>query len=113
MNIHIVFGLQDGSFDWGEEVKGLILSSYFFGYLLSQVPGGRVAEVVSAKWILFASVALNIIPTLLIPPAALLHWSILIIIRVIQGIGGVSILYIMSVAYAEFCEREGVIIEIV
>ena len=71
-------------------MKGLILSSYFFGYLVSQVPGGRVAEVISAKWILFASVALNIIPTLLTPPAALIHWSILIILRIIEGIGGVS-----------------------
>ncbi|KAJ9581819.1 hypothetical protein L9F63_003888, partial [Diploptera punctata] len=66
---------KDGPFDWGEEIKGLILSSYFFGYLVSQVPGGRVAEVLSAKWILFASVALNIIPTILTPPAALIHWE--------------------------------------
>ncbi|PNF27742.1 hypothetical protein B7P43_G12798 [Cryptotermes secundus] len=79
---------KDGPFEWGEEVKGVILSSYFFGYLVSQVPGGRAAEVFSAKWILFASVALNIIPTLLTPPAAMIHWSVLVVLRIIEGVGG-------------------------
>ncbi|XP_021922345.1 putative inorganic phosphate cotransporter isoform X1 [Zootermopsis nevadensis] len=79
---------KDGPFEWGEEVNGVILSSYFFGYLVSQVPGGRAAEVFSAKWILFASVALNIIPTLLTPPAVMIHWSVLVAMRIIEGVGG-------------------------
>lgn len=57
---------------------------------MSQVPGGRAAEVFSAKWILFASVALNIIPTLLTPPAVMIHWSVLVAMRIIEGVGGVS-----------------------
>lgn len=81
---------QDGPFEWGQEVTGVILSSYFFGYLVSQVPGGRAAEVFSAKWILFASVALNIVPTIFTPPAAMLHWSLLVVLRIIEGVGGVS-----------------------
>jgi ACS family sodium-dependent inorganic phosphate cotransporter len=81
---------QDGPFEWGEEVNGVILSSYFLGYLVSQVPGGRAAEVFSAKWILFASVVLNIIPTLFTPPAAMIHWSVLVALRIIEGVGGVS-----------------------
>ncbi|PSN46832.1 Sialin [Blattella germanica] len=79
---------KDGPFQWGEQVKGLILSSYFFGYLVSQIPGGRLAEIFSAKWILFASVALNAIPTILTPPAASLHWSALVVLRIIEGVGG-------------------------
>lgn len=57
---------------------------------MSQVPGGRAAEVFSAKWILFASVVLNIVPTVFTPPAALLHWSLLVVLRIIEGVGGVS-----------------------
>jgi len=57
---------------------------------VSQVPGGRAAEVFSAKWILFASVALNIVPTIFTPPAAMLHWSFLVVLRIIEGVGGVS-----------------------
>jgi len=79
---------QDGPFEWGQEVTGVILSSYFFGYLVSQVPGGRAAEVFSAKWILFASVVLNIVPTIFTPPAAMLHWSLLVVLRIIEGVGG-------------------------
>jgi ACS family sodium-dependent inorganic phosphate cotransporter len=58
--------------------------------MVSQVPGGRAAEVFSAKWILFAAVVLNIVPTILTPPAAVLHWSLLVVLRIIEGIGGVS-----------------------
>lgn len=89
-SISLFPSFQDGPFEWGEEVKGIILSSYFFGYLVSQVPGGRAAEMFSAKWILFASVVLNIVPTLLTPPAAMIHWSLLIVMRIIEGVGGVS-----------------------
>jgi hypothetical protein len=65
---------------------------------VSQVPGGRAAEVFSAKWILFASVALNIVPTLLTPPAAMMHWSVLVVLRIIEGVGGVSnaLMYIVQ-----------------
>lgn len=101
-SISVFPSFQDGPFEWGEEVKGVILSSYFFGYLVSQVPGGRAAEVFSAKWILFASVALNIVPTLLTPPAAMMHWSVLVLLRIIEGVGGVSnaLMYVVQFVYS-------------
>ncbi|XP_069700130.1 sialin-like isoform X2 [Periplaneta americana] len=99
---------KDGPFDWEEGTVGFILSSYFIGYLVSQVPGGRAAEVLSAKWILFASVALNIIPTLLTPPAAKIHWSALVLLRIIEGVGGgfsFPALHVMISKWAPVPER--------
>ncbi|XP_063244177.1 sialin-like isoform X2 [Bacillus rossius redtenbacheri] len=80
--------LEDGPFDWNEPVQGLILGSYFWGYLVSQLPAGRMAERFSAKWVLFASALLNIAGCLLIPPLSYLHYSGLLLLRVVQGIGG-------------------------
>jgi ACS family sodium-dependent inorganic phosphate cotransporter len=28
-----------GIFDWSEEVQGLILSSFYFGYIVTHIPG--------------------------------------------------------------------------
>ncbi|XP_063917404.1 sialin isoform X2 [Zophobas morio] len=80
--------MEDGPFDWSTEVQGWLLSSYFFGYLVAQLPGGRVAELFSAKWVLFFAVALNVIAILLSPVLATAHYGGLLVMRVLQGIGG-------------------------
>jgi len=82
--------LQDGPFLWDENQQGLILSSYYWGYLISQFPGGRISEIFSAKWAMLAAVLLNIIGTLLTPVAAPIE-SLLMFLRFVEGVGGVNI----------------------
>ncbi|XP_030764392.1 sialin-like [Sitophilus oryzae] len=79
---------EDGPFVWSKMVQGLLLSSYFWGYLITQVPGGRIAELFSAKWVMFFSVAINVVGTLLSPIMSEIHYAALIGIRVAQGMGG-------------------------
>jgi ACS family sodium-dependent inorganic phosphate cotransporter len=83
--------LQDGPFTWNESQQGLILSSYYWGYLISQIPAGRISEVYSAKWVMFTAVILNIICTLLTPIAAQME-PLLMALRCIEGVGGVSLI---------------------
>lgn len=65
-----------------------MLSSYFWGYLATQFAGGTMAEKFSAKWVMFFAVATNVACTLVIPIVAPLHYVWLLIMRVLQGIGG-------------------------
>ena len=81
--------LQDGPFSWDKTVQGLILSSYFWGYMVALIPGGRMCELLSAKWIMFGSVLLNALASIATPIAANFHYSLFILMRIIQGIGGV------------------------
>lgn len=83
--------LTDGPFVWDERIQGLILGSYFWGYMASLMPGGMVAEYASAKWVLNGAVLLNAIPSLLMPLAARYHYAAFICLRVVQGLGGVRI----------------------
>ena len=39
-----MFLTQDGPLLWTEPQQGLVLGSYFWGYFLTQLPGGRLAE---------------------------------------------------------------------
>ncbi|XP_055386285.1 sialin [Condylostylus longicornis] len=78
----------DGPFVWSEPLQGTLLSCYFWGYLASQIPGARVAELFSAKWVMFFSVAINVVCTLLTPPLTKLGYVGLIFVRVLEGIGG-------------------------
>lgn len=82
--------LQDGPFLWDEGQQGLILSSYYWGYLISQIPGGRISEIFSAKWAMLTAVSLNSIGTLLTPVVAPIG-PLLMFLRFVEGLGGVNI----------------------
>ncbi|CAG9863510.1 unnamed protein product [Phyllotreta striolata] len=79
---------EEGSFEWSSRVQGVLLSAYFWGYMVSQIPGGRMAEVFSAKWVMFFSVAVNVLCAVLTPVMARLHYTALIAMRMFQGAGG-------------------------
>ncbi|XP_015178137.1 PREDICTED: putative inorganic phosphate cotransporter isoform X1 [Polistes dominula] len=79
---------EDGPFVWNEPLQGLILSAYFWGYMVSLLPGGRMSELLSAKWVMNGSVLLNVVASILSPIAAEIHYSLFIVMRFIQGLGG-------------------------
>lgn len=72
-------------------MQGVILSAYFAGYLVSMLPGGRMSELVSAKWVMNGAVLLNVAASVLSPPAAYGHYWLFVFMRFLQGIGGVSL----------------------
>ncbi|XP_035444441.2 sialin [Spodoptera frugiperda] len=79
---------QDGPFTWSSEVQGIVLSCYFWGYLVSQLPAARIAELYSAKWVMFFSVFINVVCTLLTPVMCNLHYIGVVLMRIGEGIGG-------------------------
>eukprot|EP00918_Siedleckia_nematoides_P093921 GHVU01206233.1.p1 GENE.GHVU01206233.1~~GHVU01206233.1.p1 ORF type:complete len:538 (+),score=42.06 GHVU01206233.1:259-1872(+) len=86
-NITTSGGIKDGPFVWEKELQGHILGAFFYGYLVSQVPAGLLAERFGGKWVFAGFTALSTIGTLLMPIAARIHVSLMIILRVIIGIG--------------------------
>ena len=38
--------VQGSTFDWTEGDKQLILGSFFWGYVMTELPGGRLAELI-------------------------------------------------------------------
>jgi len=82
--------VQDGPFAWPKEIQGHILGSFFYGYLVSQIPAGLMAERLGAKWVLFGFLSLSTLATMLTPAAARLGYQALIAVRIAAGIGSVS-----------------------
>ena len=60
----------------------MILTSFF------QIPGAKVAELFSAKWVMWFAVFINVVCTLLTPAAAYLGVWPVVVMRVLEGIGG-------------------------
>lgn len=81
-------GGEDGPFTWDSTVQGLLKSAYFWGYLVAQLPAARIAELFSAKWVMFFSVFINVVCTILSPVAAKWHYGAFLLMRILEGIGG-------------------------
>ena len=74
---------------WEKSIQGHILGSFFYGYLISQIPGGLLAERFGAKWIIAGFLSLSTVATLLTPVASRISFGLLIVLRVLCGIGSV------------------------
>ncbi|MEQ8861456.1 MAG: ACS family MFS transporter [Pseudomonadales bacterium] len=72
---------------WTPEMMGRVLSSFFVGYLLLQVVGGRLADRFGGKAVLGAGVLLWSLFTILTPPAAYAGFGLLILVRILMGTG--------------------------
>ncbi|RXG68326.1 Sialin [Armadillidium vulgare] len=79
---------KDGPFAWDENIQGLILAAYFYGYIVTQVPGGWVAEKFSAKHVFGVGALVNAICALITPVAAQTSYIFLVVMRIIMGIAG-------------------------
>ena len=71
-------------------MQGLILGSFFYGYICTQIPGGWLAEKFGGKWLFGLGVLGTAVLTLLTPVAAKLSVGTLLAVRVVEGIGEVG-----------------------
>lgn len=73
-------------FDWSHAEQGHILGAFFYGYILFQVPGARMAESVGAKWILMAANAGSALISLAFPLSTQLNSiHLLMVLRFVMG----------------------------
>lgn len=54
-------------FEWSEELQGMILSSYFWGYILTQIPASMLASRYGGKNMILVGVLVTIFFTFLTP----------------------------------------------
>ncbi|XP_042217481.1 putative inorganic phosphate cotransporter isoform X1 [Homarus americanus] len=76
----------DGEFDWDEWTQGLITGSFFWGYIWTQIPGGRLAEVLGARRVFGGAILSASIVTMFVPLAAKSSASTLIAVRILLGL---------------------------
>ncbi|KAK4874653.1 hypothetical protein RN001_014013 [Aquatica leii] len=75
-------------YNWNEEIQGIILSSFYLGYVATQVPGGIIAEKFGGKYTMGLSIFLTAIFTLLTPLVVKVgDWPWLIVVRIFVGFG--------------------------
>uniref|UniRef100_A0A8C7L2X1 Vesicular glutamate transporter 1 n=1 Tax=Oncorhynchus kisutch TaxID=8019 RepID=A0A8C7L2X1_ONCKI len=83
--------LVKAQFNWEPETVGMIHGSFFWGYIVTQIPGGFICQKFAANRVFgFAIVATSCL-NMLIPSAARTHIGCVILVRICQGlVEGVS-----------------------
>lgn len=77
----------EGIYDWSEALQGIILSSFYWGYIVTHIPGGMLVEKFGGKLTLLAGIAATSVFTLLTPIS--ITWggsTILIVNRIVMGL---------------------------
>ncbi len=64
---------------------GWVLSGFYYGYLVLQIPGGYLSDRFGARYVFGLGVLLTSVTTLFTPLAAQLHIGALIGVRVLEG----------------------------
>ncbi|KAJ7964143.1 Ascorbate transporter, chloroplastic, partial [Quillaja saponaria] len=87
VNMSIAILPMSAEYNWNPTTVGLIQSSFFWGYLLTQIAGGIWADTVGGKLVLGFGVVWWSIATVLTPVAAKLGLPFLLVVRAFMGIG--------------------------
>ncbi|XP_038698499.1 probable anion transporter 6, chloroplastic isoform X2 [Tripterygium wilfordii] len=90
VNLSIAIIPMSHQFGWSPSVAGLVQASFFWGYALSQLPGGWLAKIFGGRKVLEIGVLIWSIATALLPSVAGFMPG-LVLSRILVGIGeGVS-----------------------
>ncbi|KAG2331066.1 hypothetical protein Bca52824_002246 [Brassica carinata] len=87
VNMSIAILPMSQQYNWNSATVGLIQSSFFWGYLLTQILGGIWADKFGGKVVLGFGVVWWSIATVMTPIAAKLGLPFLLVVRAFMGIG--------------------------
>lgn len=93
--------ISQEKFHWDQTEQGHILGAFFYGYILFQIPGARMAESVGAKWIIMAASAGSAVISLAFPLSTQLNSIyLLMMLRFVMGLCQSAF---FPAAYVIFC----------
>lgn len=77
---------QGTKFNWNKYEQNYVLGCFFWGYVLTELPGGRLAEIIGARRVFGYSMLAASLITLLTPLAC--NWNIyaVILLRILLGL---------------------------
>ncbi|XP_055846474.1 putative inorganic phosphate cotransporter [Episyrphus balteatus] len=84
---------ENGIYSWDERTRSIILSSFFFGYVFTQVPSGQLAHRYGGHKIFFWGLSICSVLAILTPFCAKLGgWHLVCALRFVQGLCQGSVL---------------------
>ncbi|KAH7724945.1 Major Facilitator Superfamily protein [Aphelenchoides avenae] len=76
----------DGPFEWGKDYQNYAIQAFYYGYMLTQIPGGILARYTGPKMIIFALIVASGVLNLLSPISAYGHFWLFFMNRFFLGV---------------------------
>ena len=97
--------ITTGDYNWTEQQSTSVLGAFFYGYVLTQIPGGLLAERFGAKWIFGSSILITAVLALISPLAADLSYGAFFAVRVGQGLAEGVVFPVMNSMLAKWLPK--------
>lgn len=88
-------------YNWTESQKSLALESFFFPYVICQIPGARLAERIGPYWVLMFATTGSSVMSLLSPLAAPMPYMFALV-RILMGISQATLYPALYVLYMKW-----------
>lgn len=76
----------EGPYPWTKGIQGIVLGGYFWGYLITEVPGGYLAGRYGARFVFGTAMLIAGVFSALIPWGSQLHWGVVWGLRLVVGL---------------------------
>ena len=100
---------HDVLYDWDEHQQGIILSSFYWGYTVTHIPCALLAEKYGSKHVLGSGMLLNTVLTIFLPLVITStggDWVILVVLRVIMGLGQGMVYPVITTLLSQWVPRK-------
>ncbi|CAF1030732.1 unnamed protein product [Adineta ricciae] len=91
-----------GSYNWSKNTQGILLSAYFGGYILTQIPAGYIAGRYGARILFSGAIFTSSLITVFMPAAAGTHWFLFSVFQIFVGLAHGTIWPCMVVTMAHW-----------
>ncbi|EDW02608.1 putative inorganic phosphate cotransporter [Drosophila grimshawi] len=87
LSVAVVAMAEFPEYKWSEKIKSLVLSSFFWGYVITQIPAGPLARRFGGKVTILTGSSICSVLTILTPLCAKLGgWQLLCTVRLLEGL---------------------------
>ena len=87
-DLHFQYGPR---YDWSSTEQSMMLGAYFWGYLITQLPGGILAQWIGPRYVVGYALLISGLITLATPFAADFSFWAVYVLRILVGLIGVSL----------------------
>lgn len=87
VNISVAIIPMAEEFGWTDTTKGIVLSSFFIGYMAAMIPSGWLANRIGGRLLLGGALVLWSLFTFMTPVAAAISLGVLVTTRIVMGAG--------------------------
>ncbi|ELT88380.1 hypothetical protein CAPTEDRAFT_172198 [Capitella teleta] len=81
------YAFQDGEFDWSAQKQKLFVETFYWGFVVGQLPAALLSNHFGGKRIFGFFILASSLSTLLIPLGSRTHYFVLLLLRFIGGLG--------------------------